>query len=296
MTQRPWVNYHHLLYFHSIAVEGGIAKAAKKLRLGQPTLSTQMKQFEDTLGHELFDRSKRHLQLTEAGRMVLGYASEIFKLGDEMVDSLCDQHVASKIQVQIGAMDTVPKHLTLKVFHKAQASFDCVVSITEGHGDELLRELRAHRLDLVISNYPPAVGEAAGFFAKSIARMPVAICASAKFSNLKRGFPASLKDQPFVMPSFQSKLRHDVEHYLKLNDIHVNTIAEVQDTSLQKLMGAHGDGLIPIALPAAQELISSNDLINIGILPDVHEELWLIAAQRRIQNPVASAIMKEFKI
>jgi len=296
LTQRPWVNYHHLLYFKTIAVEGGIAKAAKKLRLGQPTLSTQMKQFEDTLGHELFDRSKRQLQLTEVGRMVLGYASEIFKLGDEMVDSLSDQHVATKIQVQIGAMDTVPKHLTLKVFHKAQASFDCVVSITEGHGDELLRELRAHRLDLVISNYPPAVGEAAGFFAKSIARMPVAICASAKYSNLKRGFPASLKDQPFVMPSLQSKLRHDVEHFLKLNDIHVNTIAEVQDTSLQKLMGTHGDGLIPIALPAAQELISSKDLINLGILQDVHDELWLIAGHRRIQNPVASAIMKDFKI
>lgn len=296
MAQRPWVNYHHLLYFKTIAIEGGIAKAAKKLRLGQPTLSTQMKQFEDTLGHELFDRSKRQLQLTEAGRMVLGYASEIFKLGDEMVDSLNDQHFAAKIQVQIGAMDTVPKHLTLKVFHKAQSSFDCVVSISEGHGDELLRELRAHRVDLVISNFPPPVGEAAGFYAKSIARMQVVICGAAKFGHLKKGFPGSLKDQPFVMPSIQSKLRHDVEHFLKLSEIQVNTVAEVQDTSLQKLMGSHGDGLIPIALPAAEELIAQKDLINIGTLQDVHEELWLIGAQRRIQNPVAAAIMKDFRI
>jgi len=232
MAQRPWINYHHLLYFKTIAIEGGIAKAAKKLRLGQPTLSTQMKQFEDTLGHELFDRSKRQLQLTEVGRLVLGYAAEIFKLGDEMADSLSDQHFANKVHVQIGAMDTVPKHLILKVFQKARSSFDCIVSISEGHGDELLRELRAHRLDLVISNYPPAVGEASGFFAKSIARMPVAICASSKFAKLKRGFPASLNDQAFVMPSLHSRLRHDVEHYLKLNNIHVNTIAEVQDTSL----------------------------------------------------------------
>lgn len=294
--QRPWVNYHHLLYFKTIALEGGIAKAAKKLRLGQPTLSTQMKQFEDTLGKELFDRSKRQLQLTDAGRMVLGYASEIFKLGDEMVDSLNDQHIASKIHVQIGAMDAVPKHLILKVFHKARASFDCVVSFAEGHGDELLRELRAHRLDLVISNYPPHVGEAAGFYAKSVARMPVVICAAAKFSNLKRKFPASLSGQPFIMPSLQSQLRHDVEHFLKLNDIHVDTIAEVQDTSLQKLMGSHGDGLIPIALPAAEEMISNGELIPLGTLQDVHEELWLIAAQRRIQNPVAAAIMKDFKV
>ena len=70
----------------------------------------------------------------------------------------------------------------------------------------------------------------------------------------------------------------------------------VQDTSLQKLMGSHGDGLIPIALPAAEELISNKKLINIGTLQDVHEELWIIAAQRRIQNPVAAVIMKDFKI
>ena len=296
MTRRPWVNYHHLLYFKTIALEGGIAKAAKKLRLGQPTLSTQLKQFEETLGHELFDRSKRQLQLTEAGRMVLGYAAEIFKLGDEMVDSLCDQHIATKLQVQIGALDTVPKHLTLRAFHQAQSAYDCVVSISEGHGDELLRELRAHRLDLLISNYPPPVGEAAGFYAKNIARMPVVICGASKFAHLKRGFPASLNSQPFVMPSLQSKLRHDVEHFFKLSDIQVNTIAEVQDTSLQKLMGTCGDGLLPIALPAVEELIANKELVNIGTLSDVHDELWLIAAQRRIENPIAAAIMKDFKI
>jgi LysR family transcriptional activator of nhaA len=296
MTQRPWVNYHHLLYFKTIALEGGIVKAAKKLRLGQPTLSTQMKQFEDTLGYELFDRSKRQLQLTEAGRLVLGYALEIFKLGDEMVDTLGDQHVASKLQIQIGAMDTVSKHLTLKVFHKINELFECLVSISEGHGDELLRELKAHRLDLVISNYSPGVGEAAGFYGKCISKMPVTICGSSKFSKLKRDFPNSLKNQPFIMPSLSSKLRHDVEHYLKLNDIKVNTIAEVQDTSLQKLMGVHGDGLIPIALPAVEELLAEKELISLGTLQGVHEELWLVSSQRRIENPVAAAIMKEFKI
>ena len=293
---RAWINYHHLLYFKTIAIEGGIAKAAKKLRLGQPTLSTQLKQFEDNLGHALFDRSKRNLQLTEVGRMVLGYAGEIFKLGDEMVDALSDQHESARIPVQIAAMDSIPKHIALKVFHEAQATFDCIASISEGHGDELLRELRAHRVDLVIANYPPPVGDGAGYYAKSIARMPVAICGAAKFANLKRGFPDSLEQQPFVMPSLQSKLRHDVEHFLKLREIRVRTIAEVQDTSLQKLLGTHGYGLIPIALPAVEELIASKDLVTLGILPDVHEELWMIAAHRRIQNPVAASIMKNFKI
>jgi LysR family transcriptional activator of nhaA len=284
------------MYFKTIAIEGGIAKAAKKLRLGQPTLSTQMKQFEDTIGQILFDRSKRQLQLTEAGSLVLGYAKEIFKLGDELIDSLHDQQDLSKAQVQIGAMDTVPKHLILKVFHAAQLHKNCVVTISEGHGDELLRELKAHRTDLVISNYTPPVGEATNFYAKCISKMPVVICGSQKFSSLAKGFPESLNGQPFIMPTTQSKLRHEIEHYFKLNEIQVNLVAEVQDTSLQKLMGMYGDGLIPLALPAAQELLKQKDLVNIGILPNVHEELWLIAAQRRIQNPIAASLMKSFKL
>ncbi len=293
---KPWLNFHHLLYFKTIAVEGNIARAAKKLFLGQPTLSTQMKQFEEVLGHQLFDRSNRRLEVSEPGRLVLQYAKEIFRLADEMLDALNDQHAANKILVQLGATDTVPKHLTMKVYHKAQKSHDCMVRITEGHGDELLRELRAHRVDLVVSNYSPPVGEAAGFYAKSITKMNVVVCGSSKFAGLKKGFPHSLKNQPFVMPTLQGKLRHDVEHYLKLRDIHVNVVAEIQDTALQKLLGTHGDGLIPIAENAAEELIKNKDLVVVGTLEGVYEELWLIAAQRRIQNPVAASIMKEFKL
>lgn len=296
MGSRPWVNYHHLLYFKTIAEHGGIAKAAKKLRLGQPTLSVQMKKFEETLGHALFDRSKRQLQLSDAGRKVFEYAKEIFRLGDEMVDVLNDQHVAAKVQVQIGATDTVPKHLALKVFQHAQAAFDCVVSITNGHGDEMLRELRANRIDLIVSSYPPPVGDAAGFYAKSITKMPVVVCGSSKFSGLKRGFPESLRDQPFVLPMLQSKLRSDVDHFLKLRDIPIDLVGEVQDIGLQKLMATHGDCLVTLPLPAAEEMIAQKELIALGTLQDVHEELWLIAAQRRIQNPVAAAIMKEFSL
>jgi LysR family transcriptional activator of nhaA len=126
--------------------------------------------------------------------------------------------------------------------------------------------------------------------------MNVIVCGTQKYAGLRKNFPESLAKQPFVMPSLDGKLRHDVEHYLKLRDIHVDVVAEIQDTALQKLLGTHGDGLVPIAETAAEELIKNKDLIEIGKLEGIHEELWLIAGQRRIQNPVAAAIMKEFKL
>jgi len=83
-----WLNYHHLLYFWTAAREGGVTRAAKKLRLAQPTVSEQIKRLEQLLGAELFERRGRTLVLSEFGRTVYGYADEIFKSGQELMNAL----------------------------------------------------------------------------------------------------------------------------------------------------------------------------------------------------------------
>mgnify|MGYP003351462914 CR=1 FL=1 len=50
-----WLNYHHLLYFWTVAREGSIARACEKLRLAQPTISGQLRQLEDVLGEAVPD-------------------------------------------------------------------------------------------------------------------------------------------------------------------------------------------------------------------------------------------------
>ena len=91
MSSNPWINYHHLFYFKTIAEEGSVSKAAEKLRLGQPTLSSQLIQFEDNLGVKLFDRSHKKLILTEQGNIALDYAKNIFRMGSEMYEVLHDR-------------------------------------------------------------------------------------------------------------------------------------------------------------------------------------------------------------
>ena len=62
-----WLNYHHLLYFWTVAREGSIARACDQLRLAQPTISGQLRLLEETMGEKLFARSGRGLKLTEVG-------------------------------------------------------------------------------------------------------------------------------------------------------------------------------------------------------------------------------------
>src|SRR4029434_9272989 len=78
-----WLNYHHLLYFWTVAREGTVARASKQLGLAQPTISGQLQTLEQALGEKLFVRSGRHLALTEMGQTVYRYADEIFSLGQE---------------------------------------------------------------------------------------------------------------------------------------------------------------------------------------------------------------------
>src|SRR5512139_1177332 len=69
-----WLNYHHLLYFWTVAREGGLVPAGKLLRLSHPTLSAQIHALEAELGEKLFTRAGRRLALTEMGRVVYRYA------------------------------------------------------------------------------------------------------------------------------------------------------------------------------------------------------------------------------
>ena len=86
-----WLNYHHLLYFWTVAKAGSITAACEQLHLAQPTISAQLRDLENALGRKLFTRAGRHLVLTEAGRLVYRYADEIFSLGRELLDTLKDR-------------------------------------------------------------------------------------------------------------------------------------------------------------------------------------------------------------
>ncbi len=291
-----WINYHHLNYFRVIALEGSISKAAVKLKIGQPTLSAQLKQFEDTIGIQLFERKHKKLILTESGMLALEYANEIFKMGSELLEVLHDRFIPSRPHVQFGALDSVPKHVVLAVAKAALKAGRCTVSLLEGNGDELIREMQIHKIDLVIANYIPSIKDEFKIYSRSIAKSSINIYGAKKFNYLKKDFPNSLQDAPFILPTAHSKLRRDIENFFKANRIAFDIVAETQDTALQKLMGIEGLGLIPLTQSAAQIHLDENKLFKIGEISGVDEEIFLLSSSRKIENPISSVIMKHFKL
>jgi LysR family transcriptional activator of nhaA len=290
-----WINYHHLNYFRVIALEGSISKAAIKLKIGQPTLSAQLKQFEDTIGIQLFERRHKKLILTESGSLALEYANEIFKMGGELLEVLHDRFIPNRPHVQFGALDCVPKYIVLSIAKAALKAGRCTVSMLEGSGEELLREMNMHKIDLVISNYVPNTNADMKLYSRSISKSSVYIYGSKKFKGLSKNFPQSLHESSFILPTIHSKLRHDMQHFFLSNKIAVDIVAETQDTALQKLMAIDDLGIIPLTRDAAESYVLDKKLFEIGKLDNVYEEIFLLSATRKIENPISSLIMKHYK-
>lgn len=291
-----WINYHHLFYFKTIAEEGTVSKAASKLRLGQPTLSAQLKQFEEAIGVQLFERHHKKLVLTEQGKVALDYSKNIFRMGSEMYEVLHDRLKPLKPSLHIGSLDSIPKQIVLQLVKRAIRISPCQITLSEGKSDELLRELLAHRMDVMVTNFLPTGTDGKGLYPKSITKKNVAFYAAPKFKHLRKGFPKSISGEPMILPTYDGKLRQDLDHWAKLNKIELNVIIESQDISVKKLMAVNEIGLIAAATHTVTGHVLRGELIEIGQLQGVHEELFLVTAQRKIENTIASKLKESFVV
>jgi len=291
-----WLNYHHLYYFYVIAKEGAVAKAARKLSLGQPTLSTQLKIFEDHLGYSLFDREKKKLLLTTQGKIVFDYASEIFRLGSEMLDALQDRKKPEKLRLQIGAFDSVPKQVIYSLIEKANAITPSFVAIEEGPEKSLLESLVSHKLDLVVSNSPAPIAPKTVCRSKLLGSVPMIVCGGKKFEKLKKGFPKSINNQPMMLPAYSSLVRDAVERFFMTNSVELNVLGEAQDPEIQKLMALSGTSLVVLNRATVVAQIASGDLLEIGELKGVQEQIWLSCGIRHHAHPVVEVLMNDFEL
>lgn len=287
-----WLNYHHLIYFKEIANEGSISKASEKLLIGQPALSAQLKQLEEQLEIELFERKNRKLILTDAGKVVLKYANEIGQLGQEMLQVIADKSYSNKTPFRLGALDSVPKQIVWEIAQKARSYGDCFVSIVEGDQEELTQALLSRNIDCFISNYSGDISKDKNINSKSFVKATVSIYGSKKYLDCKNNFPKSLNNQPMILPTHHSKLRHDLDYFFDSKKIKIISELETQDTALMKIFASQGAGLAALPDIAAQEQIKNQTLFKIGTLPNIKEEYWIIGSKRTIDNPIASQLMK----
>ncbi len=287
-----FLNYHHLRYFWAVAKEGGLTKAALKLRISQPTICAQVQALERALGEKLLRRSGRHLALTETGRQVFSYAEEIFSLGEDLLNSVKARPTARPLRVQVGIVDSLPKLVSYDiikpVFHLPQA---IQVACYEAKAMDLLAQLAAYRLDIVLADEPAPGSANLKAFNHFLGECGISFCAEARLAaRLRRGFPRSLHEAPVLLPGAESALRRSLEKWFQDNNVRPRLVAEFDDAALMKVAAADGYGFFPLPSVVASEAIARYGVRLVGTTQSCTQRFYVISAERRLTHPAVVTI------
>jgi LysR family transcriptional activator of nhaA len=268
-----WLNYHHLLYFWTVAKYGSITRASVELRLAHPTISGQIHRLEAALGEKLFARSGRNLVLTNSGRIAFRYADEIFSLGREFQDTLKGRSTGQPLRLVVGVSDVIAK------------------SMVHRSADAFMGELAVHAIDVVLADAPAGPGTPVRTFSHPLGECGSSFFAAAQLARTcRKAFPRSLDGVPVLLPSSDSTFRRALDEWFRSHNIRPEIIAELDDLALASVLGETGLGVLAAPDVIGKELRQRYGLQLVGRAKDIRQRFFAISVERKIKNPAVAAI------
>lgn len=288
------LNFKHLRYFWMVAKSGSIARASERLHLTPQSISGQLSEFEDVLGVELFRRVGRGLEITESGRRILGYAEQIFSLGDELLETLRDEAQAKTVTFRVGIADSVPKMVAYRLVEPSLGFEDPVKLVCrEGRLTTLLGELAVHRLDMVIADRPMPDNLNVRGYDHFLGESGISIFGTTTLSgNSPPEFPQLLDGAPFLLPGLEVALHARLMRWFEAEHLRPRIVGEFDDTALMMAFGQAGAGYFaaPTAIEAA--VVRDNDVRIVGRIETVREQIYAITTERKLTHPIIAAICR----
>ncbi|MCB9729910.1 MAG: LysR family transcriptional regulator [Deltaproteobacteria bacterium] len=293
-----WLNYHHLNYFWSVTRHGSITAACDELRLSPSTVSAQLKQLEDSLGHPLFHRVGRGLVPTDFGRSVFRFADSIFTTGRELMDFAQGRQTGHGLRLELGAHANVPKLVVAKLLEPT-LDMDPPVRLLcrEDRTEGLLSSLSLHHLDVVVTDSPVGPSSHVKAFNHLFGECPVALYGiPALVERYRPGFPASIEGAPLLVPTAECAVRLQLDQWLDNRRIAPVLVGEIEDSGLLKELGGGGLGLIAAPTIIEEEIAVRYDMHRVGIMEGVKERFYAITGERTIAHPAVVKMLESARL
>jgi len=297
LPEVEFLNYHHLRYFWTVAKEGSLRRASELLRISQPSMCTQIKLLEASLGESLFRPSGRSLELTEFGQLIYGYAEEIFTLGTEILRATKQAPTVRTLRLQVGVVDSFPKLMSYEILrpvfeHQPPVHLSC----HEGKLADLVSQINTHRIDVVLSDEPASPGIAGRVFNHALGSSDITFCAMPHLAKkLKGRFPKNLNGAPALLPTQNCNLRRDLEKWFESTGVRPRVVAEFEDTAMMKIVATSELGLIAVPTVVASEAVERYGFVPIGRTKEVTIQFYAITAERRFTHPAILAITRHLR-
>ena len=287
------INLKHLHYFHEVAREGSLAGAARRLHLAPQTLSSQVRELEQSLGRKLLERSGRRLVLTADGEVARDYAESIFALGTELRSVMAGRAEPRRLALRLGVTDSVPKLLTARLLapllerHRDRIELDCV----EGTVTGLIGRLAAHQLDAVLAQQPVPPNLARSLRGKLLLQVRLELRRSAaRTQGAARWLSACLDGAPLIARPADSPLGIAIDAWLAERGLTPRVVARCDDSALMKVFAQLGLGIVCVPTVIESDVARQFGLRRIGQAPELSEPLYLIRPAGRHAHPLLEEI------
>lgn len=288
------INFRHLYYFWVVAKEGGITRAAERLGLAVQTISSQLTLLEQTLGKAMFTQQGRRLVLTEAGRVAMNYADQIFLLGEQMQEAL-NEADSGRIRLTVGISDSLPKLSAYRML-EAATQMDRAVRLVcyEDQFEALLADLALHKLDVVLTDREVRASSALKVFSHQLFESEMVVVGTHALAERYHdgdGFPGNLNGAPFLLPARNNALRGKIDEWFIQHHVRPDVVGEFEDNALLNTFGRRGLGLFFAPAALATEVEQQFGAVRIGKVPSVREQFYVISNDRKIKHPAVEAIL-----
>jgi LysR family transcriptional activator of nhaA len=285
-------NYRHLYYFWVVAKEGGMARAAGRLGMAVQTVSTQVRELEQSLGHALLKPAGRGLVLTEAGLAAMHQADQIFALGEQLPGVVRDAAVAPGIRLAVGISEGLPKLAVRRLLQPVIDTPRLRLLCHEDEFDDLLGDLALHRLDVVLADRAAPPNRNLRLYSHPLGSSslvwyaPLGLLAAAR-----EGFPQSLARLPVLLPTAHSAVRGRIDQWFERLGIAPNIVGEFEDSALLATFGAAGMGVFPAAELIDDKLTDAGEAQRVAACGGVEELFFAIATEKRVLHPLVQRLL-----
>jgi LysR family transcriptional activator of nhaA len=266
------MNFNHLYYFHVVATEGSIAKAAAKLGLTQPTISEQLRELERSLGEALFDRTSSGLRITAAGSQAYQHTSVMFGASERLLEVLGrDRKRAIAQTLRVGVTSTVARGMAADFLTPVLALDECTPSIRDGEFTDLLRQLRGLDLDVLLCDTQPVEAAARSLEVVPIYRPRLVGVAAPDMTKTDAG--VTWDGAPLIHYRPSSPSHWEVEAFFERLGAKPRVVAETDDPMLMIEAAARGTCLGFVPRSMARDALAAGRIAVVAALPPTAAEV-----------------------
>ena len=265
------VNLELYRVFYTVAKCGSLTKAAEELYISQPAVSQAIKQLENQLGGQLFNRTHKGMELSETGgKQIFEMVEKALKLFDDAESKYTELKDTATGVVRICASDTVSTHFLLpylKEYHEKYPDVNLILQ--NGTSSETIEHLKLGKGDLGFVNLP--IDDKDVNLSNTVMQLHDVFVASEKFSELFNGTVdlRRLQDYPLLMLDLSSSTRQAIVNFAHSHGIHLHPEIELASLDLMISLAENGIGVACVPREFVKKQLDEKKLFEIKTNPSL---------------------------